>query len=133
MAHNITLAELTTNAIADAVAARCAGGTVKIYDGTQPTDPDTAVTTQTLLATCTFGTPGFAAASGGVATATAITQDPSADASGTAAWFRLLTSGGAAVLDGTVGVGSGFDCNVVSTTVTAGEAFPITSLTITAA
>ena len=41
MAHNVTLAALTANAIADAVAARCDGGTVKIYSGTQAATADT--------------------------------------------------------------------------------------------
>jgi hypothetical protein len=133
MAHNVTLAADTASAIADAVAARCDGGTVNIYDGTQPAGPDTAVDTQTLLATATFGSPAFSAAVAGVATAHAITQDASADASGTAAWFRVLSLAGDPVIDGTVGVGSGFDCDVVTATVVAGDPFPITSMTITEA
>lgn len=132
MAHNVTLASAGRNAIADAVAALCDGGVLRIYDGVQPAGPDTAVTTQTLLATCTFANPAFVAAVAGVATAHAIGADASADATGTAAWFRILGSGGGAVLDGTVGVGSGFDCDVVTTSVVAGEAFPISALTITA-
>lgn len=132
MGHNLALAAATANAIADAVAAQCDGGTVKIYDGAQPATAGTAVSTQTLLATCTFGSPAFAAAAAGVATAHAITQDASADASGTAAWFRVLDSAGETVMDGTVGVGAGFDCNVASTAVVATTAFPITSMTITA-
>jgi hypothetical protein len=132
MAHNVTLAALTANAIADAVAARCDGGTVQIRDGAQPATADTAVITQVLLATCTFANPAFSAAAAGVATAHAITQDAAADASGTAAWFRVLALGGATVFDGTVGVGASFDLQVVSTTVTVGAAFPVDSLTITA-
>jgi hypothetical protein len=131
MAHSITLAALTANAIADAVAARCDGGTVKIYSGTKAATADTA-TAETLLATCTFANPAFGSAVAGVATAHAITQDASADASGTAAWFRVLALGGATVMDGTVGVGANFDCNVVSTTVTLAAPFPIASMTITA-
>lgn len=130
--HNVQLAAESANAIADAVAARCSGGSIKVYDGAQPATGDTAVTTQTLLATCTFGTPAFAAAVAGVATANAITEDASADASGTASWFRVLDSSGNPVMDGTVGVGSGFDCDVVSTAVVAGAAFPINAMTITA-
>ena len=130
MAHNITLAALTANAIADAVAARCAGGTVQIRDGAQPATADTAAS-GTLLATCTFANPAFSAAAAGVATALPITQDASADASGTAAWFRVLALGGATVFDGSCGVGSGFDCNVVSTAVVAAAPFPIASLIIT--
>jgi len=132
MAHNVSLAEATANEIADAVAALCDGGSIQIYDGTQPADPDTAVTTQTLLATCTFGSPAFLAAVAGVATAHAITQDASADVTGTAAWFRVLGAGSAPVMDGTVGVGVNFDCNVPTTAVTAGAAFAIDSMTITA-
>jgi hypothetical protein len=132
MAHNVKLAALTANAIADAVAARCDGGTVKLYTGTQPATADTA-TAETLLATCTFANPAFGSAAAGVATAHAIMQDASADASGTAVWFRVLALGGAAVMDGTVGVGASYDCNVVSTTVVAGDPFPITSMTVTSA
>jgi hypothetical protein len=132
MAHSIALAAATANAIADAVAALCDGGTVNLYDGAQPAGPDTAVTTQTLLATCTFASPAFLSAVDGVATAHAIAQDPDAAAGGTAAWFRVLSSGAAAVLDGSVGVGSGFDCDVATTTVVLGDPFPISAMTITA-
>ena len=132
MGHNVQLAEATANAIADAVAAQCDGGTIKVYDGAQPATADTAITTQTLLATCAFANPAFLAAVAGVATAHAITQDAAADASGTAAWFRVLDASAGVVFDGTVGVGAGFDCNVPSTTVVAGAAFPISSMTITA-
>jgi hypothetical protein len=131
MAHNIQLAAATANAIADAVAALCDGGTVKVYSGTQPATGDTA-TAETLLATCTFANPAFGSAVAGIATAHAITQDASADDTGTAAWFRVLSIGATAVMDGTVGVGASFDCNVASTSVTAGDPFPITSMTITA-
>jgi hypothetical protein len=131
MAHNVTLAAATANSIADAVAARCDGGTIQIRDGAQPATADTAAS-GTLLATCAFGSPAFLPAVAGVATAHAITQDASADASGTAAWFRILDSTGATVMDGTVGVGSNFDCNVVTTAVVAAAPFPISSMTITA-
>jgi hypothetical protein len=132
MAHSVRLAAATANAIADAVAALCDGGTVKVYDGAQPGTADTAVGTQRLLATCTFANPAFGSAVAGVATAHAITQDASADLSGTAAWFRVLALGGGTVMDGSVGVGASFDCNVASTTVTAGDPFPIASMTLTA-
>jgi hypothetical protein len=132
MAHNVTLAAATANAIADAVAALCDGGTVNLYDGAQPAGPDTAVGGQTLLATCTFATPAFLAAVAGVAVAHAITQDASADADGTVAWFRVLDASSGPVLDGTVGVGSGFDCNVATTTVVAMAAFSIAGMSISA-
>ncbi len=130
MAHSISLAEVTANGLADYAASRCAGGTVQIRDGAQPATADTAAS-GTLLATCTFANPAFSAAVAGVATALPITQDASADASGTAAWFRVLALGGATVMDGSCGVGANFDCNVVSTTVVAGAPFPIASMVIT--
>ena len=132
MAHNLTLAALTANAIADAAAARCNGGTLKIYDGTQPATGDTAISGPVLLATCTFASPAFLVAAAGVATANAIGQDASADATGTAAWFRILDSTGEPVMDGTVGIGATFDCNVVTTAVVAAAPFPVASMTITA-
>ena len=132
MAHQISLAADTADAIADAVAALCDGGVVQIYDGAQPADADTAVSTQTLLATCAFASPAFLAAVAGVATAHAIAQDASADDDGTAAWFRILDASANAVMDGTVGVGTNFDCNVATTLVTATDPFPIASMVITA-
>ena len=131
MAHNVKLAAATANAIADAAAALCNGGTLKIYSGTQPATGDTA-TAETLLATCTFASPAFLTAVAGVATANAIGQDASADATGTAAWFRILDASANKVMDGSVGVGSSFDCNVVTTSVIAAAPFPIASMTLTA-
>src|SRR5439155_785437 len=89
-AHAVTSG---TNASADAVTALLNGGTIRIYTAPQPATADTAITTQTLLASPTFGSPAFAAAVAGVSTANAITADPSASASGTANWARFVTSG----------------------------------------
>lgn len=132
MAHNVTLANAARNAVADAVAALCDGGVLRVYDGIQPAGPGTAVTTQTLLAECTFADPAFSSAVAGVATAHTIADDPAADASGTATWFRIVGAGGSAVIDGTVGVGASFDCDVPTAVVVAGEAFSVSSLTLTA-
>jgi hypothetical protein len=131
MAHALKIAALSANAAADAIAARCNSGTILIYGTAQPATADTATSGQTLLATCTFGATAFGAASGGIATANAITKDSSADNTGTAVWFRVLTSGAATVMDGTVGVGSGYDCNVATTSVVAAAEFSVTSMTIT--
>lgn len=125
-----SLANLGANAAADAVVDQADGGSLKIYAGTQPTNADTAVGGQTLLAELTFGTPAFGAASGGVATANSITGDSSANATGTAAWFRVQTSGGSALWDGTVGT-SGADLNLNSTSIQSGAAVDVTSLTFT--
>lgn len=118
------------NSMLDAiVTAVGASGLVRIYDGTRPAGPGTAISTQVLLAelTCsaTFGT-----VSGGVLTVSSITADSSANATGTATWFRVTTSAGAGVIDGNVGT-SGSDLNLPSTSTTAGQSVSITSFTIT--
>ncbi len=63
------------------------------------------------------------------ATANAVTQDASANANGTATWFRALaTDGATAHLDGTCGT-TGCDLNLSSTTVVAGVPVAVTSQT----
>ena len=127
-----------TNAVASAMAdafttALDAGtaGIIRIYDGTIPTDADTAVGAQVLLATLTFSATSFGAASNGVITANAITSDSSADATGTATWARLLTqAGGTTIADVDVGTsGTTIVFNTVS--FTAGSAIAITAFTFT--
>lgn len=107
MALNPKLSNAAANAAADAVCALANTGYLRIYDGTQAADADTAVSTQTLLAELRFGSTAFGAASGGIATANAISSDTSANATGTATWFRVLKSDGSTSLwDGSVGTSS---------------------------
>jgi hypothetical protein len=103
-------------------------GKIRIYSGTRPATGGTATT---LLAELPCSATFAPAASGGVLTINAITSDASADATGTASWFRVLTSANAAVIDGDVGT-SGSDLNLNSTSITAGGSVAITSFTITA-
>jgi hypothetical protein len=119
------------NAAADAMAALHNGGTIRFYDGAQPANADTAVTSQVLLAEITFNATAFGAAAGGVATANAFTQDSSANASGTATWYRTFKSDGTtALMDGSIGT-SGSNINMVSTSVTSGQPVQVTAFTIT--
>jgi hypothetical protein len=106
MALNPKYSNAAVSVKADALAAMLNGGTLKIYDGTQPATADTAVGAQVLLATLTFGNPAFGSAVNGVATANAITSDSDADATGTATWCRALKSDGSVVCDGSVGTAS---------------------------
>lgn len=111
MAISITAAVANSMAAALATAIGSAA-TIKIYSGTKPATPETAVT-GTLLATITIS--GSFTASGGSITA----ADPASvtpAASGTAGYFRVATSGGTAILDGTVGT-SGADMNLSSTAI----------------
>lgn len=120
----------TRNAMLDAITTRAgASALLRIYDGTQPATGGTATT---LLAELTCNATFAPAASSGVLTLNAITQDSSANATGTATWFRIVQSGGSThVLDGTVGT-SGADLNLNSVSIVATGSVAISSFTVTA-
>jgi len=103
-----------------------ASGLLRIYDGTRPATGGTATTK---LAELTCNATFAPAASGGVLTLNAITQDSSADATGTATWARLTTSGGTAQIDFDVGT-SGTD-KLVMTTVSITATQPVTCSSFT--
>ena len=131
MANAPSLTNAAASAAADAVTALANSGKLRIYSGTKPTNADTALSGNTLLAELTFGATAFGAASNGVATANSITSDSSADATGTATFFRVFKSDGTtAVWDGTVGT-SGCDLNLNSTSISSGAAVSVSSLTYT--
>lgn len=119
------------NAMLDAITARAGNGALlRIYDGSRPATGGAATT---LLAELTCGTPFAGAAALGVLTANAITQDASANATGTATWFRIVQSDGTTfVLDGSVGT-SGSDLNMTSTSIVATQPVSISSFVITEA
>ena len=130
MAADPRITNAVASAMADVIGDSLDSGTIKIYTGTIPTDADTAIGAQTLLATLTFNAAAFPAASNGVLTAAAITSDSSIDATGTAAWARIATSGGTTKMDVTVGT-SGDDINFNTVSFVAGASCAITSMTIT--
>ena len=103
---------------------------LKIRSGSVPADCATA-DAGTVLATLTLPSDWMAAASSGSKAKSGTWQDTSADATGTAAHFRIYDSGGTVCgLQGTVGVGSG-DLQVDSTSFTSGQSFSITGFTLT--
>jgi len=131
MALNPTLANVGANAAADAVCALVNSGFLDVYDGTQPATADTAITTQVKLAGLTFAATAFGAAVAGVATANAIGADASADATGTATWFRAYQSDHtSAVFDGSAGT-SGCNLNLSSASIVASGTVTVTALTYT--
>lgn len=101
---------------------------LRIYSGSRPATGGTATT---LLAELTCNSTFAPGASGGVLTLNAITQDSSANATGTASWFRIVKSDGTThVLDGSVGT-AGSDLNLSTTSIVSGQPVSITSFTIT--
>lgn len=131
MALNFKRSNAAVNAAADAVGNLLDNGYLRIYDGTQPATADTALGAQVLLAELRFNAAAFPGATAGVASAAAITADSSANASGTATWFRALASDGTTVIyDGSVGT-SGCDLNLNSVAISAGAAVSVSSFQYT--
>jgi hypothetical protein len=139
MAHTPFFSDEAAKAAVDALAALCNSGKLRIYDGSQPTDANTAIGAQVQLAELTLSSTAFgaSAASGSAgskivtATANTITDDSSADATGTAAWFRVLKSNGTSIVfDGSVGT-SGADLNLATVSIVSGADVAVTSFTIT--
>ena len=105
MALNPKLSVASCNLALNAALDVLNSGFLDIYDSTgtgQPASPDTAVTTQVKLARLNLNATAFAAASGGSKVANAISATTGI-IGGTAMWYRLVTSGGTAVADGSVG------------------------------
>ena len=123
--RNNRLDEITGEAGASAL--------LRIYSGTPPASVGTALSGNTLLAELTCNGTFAPAASGGVLTLNSITDDASADATGTATFFRIYKSNGTSeVLQGTVGT-SGADMNFNSVSFSTGLTVSVSSFTITEA
>ena len=117
------------NARLDAITTFAGGSALlRIYDGTRPATGGAATT---LLAELTCNATFAPAASGGTLTLNAITQDSSANATGTATWARIVKSDGTThVVDCSVGT-SGADINLNTTSIVAGAAVAVTSAVLT--
>jgi len=105
---------------------------LKIRTGAPPADVATA-DSGTVLATLNLPSDWLAAASGGSKAKSGTWEDTSADASGTAAHFRVYASDGTTKhIQGTVtATGGGGDMTVDNTSFAAAQAFTITSFTLT--
>lgn len=106
---------------------------LKIRTGSAPATCATA-DSGTVLATASLPSDWMAAASAGAKALSGTWQDTSADASGTAAHFRLYASDGVTChAQGAVTVtGGGGDMELDSVAFTAGQLFSVTSFTLTA-
>lgn len=131
MANNPHYLEADRNTFLDQVDTSIgASGLLRIYDGSQPANVAAALAGQTLLAELALSATAFGAAAAGVLTANAISDDASANATGTASWGTLVTSGGVRRVDFSVGA-AGADLNLNSTSITAGGTVSVSSFTIT--
>ena len=127
MALNTQLSDASVNAAVNALLARASGGTLKIYQGAQPANANTAIGAQTLLATIALGNPAFGNAAGGAANLNA-TAAATAVTTGTAQFFRIFASDSSVVLDGSIGT-AGCNINMGSVNIQAGAQVAITGYT----
>lgn len=129
-------ARAAADAVVDLVDGGAGAGLLRIYSGTIPADADTALGAQVLLAELTMSDPAFGAAAdanpGGRATASAITGDTSANATGTASFYRMVDSTGVTIVQGSVtATGGGGDLQLNSVAIQSGAAVTVTSFTLT--
>jgi len=128
LAFPVAIRNTILDPINTALNAGAGAALIRIYDGTRPATGGTATT---LLAELTCTDPAAPAAATGALTFSAITQDASANATGTATWFRMVDSAAAFVMDGNVAA-SGSDLNLTSTAITITQPVSISSAVITA-
>jgi hypothetical protein len=109
----ISLATATRNAKLDAITTQIGNaGLLRIYDGTPPASANAALSGNNKLSENVCGSPYAAASAAAVLTANAITTEASANASGTAAFYRVYKADGTTcIAQGTVGT-SGADLNL---------------------
>lgn len=123
--------DATKNKKADGMARDLDNGYCRIYSGTEPASANAALAGNTLLAELRFAATSAPAASAGVLTFNPITADSSADASGTASFYRTFKSDGTSVVtQGTCGT-SGQQMNLATLTISAGIQVQISSFTHT--
>ena len=138
MANDFVITNAVAQAMLNTFVTQVDAGTaavINIYSGTPPTDADAALSGNTLLAQLTMSGTSFPAATdlapGARVTANAITADSSADATGTASFFRILTqNAGTVCAQGTVGT-TASDLVLNTTAITAGSTVSITAATVT--
>lgn len=125
----IQLAVSTRNARLDAIETDLGTSPIlEIRTGSAPADCATA-DSGSLLASLTLPSDFLAAASSG-SKAKSGTWSGTASGTGTAAHFRLKTSGSVCKMQGTVGAGSG-DLSLDNTSIASGQTVTITAFTLT--
>lgn len=130
LAMALQFAVSTRNARLDAIETDIGTDAIlRIRTGAAPADV-AAADSGTVLAEMTLPSDWMAAASGGSKAKSGTWQDLTANAAGTAAHFRIYTSGGVAKLQGTCGIGTG-DLQLDNTSIAVGQTVTITGFTLT--
>lgn len=121
------------NALLDAIeTAIGTTATLEIRSGSVPASCATA-DSGTVLATITLPADWMAAASGGSKALQGTWQDTSADATGTAGYFRIKDGAAVCHIQGTItATGGGGDMTLDNTSLAAGQTVTITSFTLNA-
>lgn len=114
-------------ALRDAIDGGTGAGLWRIYDGSRPSTCGTATT---MLAEITLQDPCGTVSSQVLTFSGTPLSDTSANATGTASWFRIVDSSGTCCVDGNVGT-SGSDLNLNTTSITSGVQVTVSSATIT--
>jgi len=129
----LQLSTSVRNARLDAIESTISTSAIlKIRSGSAPADCATA-DSGTVLATLSLPSDWMAAASSGSKAKSGTWQDASADATGTAAHFRIYDSGGTVChIQGTVtATGGGGDLTLDNTSIASGQTVTITSFSLT--
>lgn len=129
----VQLSTSVRNARLDAIETTIGTSAVlKIRTGAQPADVATA-DSGTVLATLSLPSDWLAAAASGSKAKSGTWQDASADATGTAAHFRIYASDGTtAHLQGSVtATGGGGDLQLDNTSIASGQSVTVTGFTLT--
>ena len=129
----VQLSTTVRNARLDAIETTISTSAIlKIRSGAQPATCATA-DSGTVLATLNLPSDWLAAASSGSKAKSGTCEDTSADATGTAAHFRIYDSGGSTChIQGSItATGGGGDMTIDSTSLTAGQTVTITGFTLT--
>lgn len=131
MASDVRFSTATLNGFLDTINTRLGSGALlRFYSGTKPANADAALSGNTVLAELALSATPFAAASSRSISANAISNDTSADATGTCTFASFLTSGGTRVVDVTVGT-SASDIIVNTVSFVAGAQVSVSSMSIT--
>ena len=132
LSFSTTTANLLLTQITNQIDAGSGSGTIMIYSGTIPASGDTALSGNTQLAHLVCSKPSSPAPSAKTLTFSSIAQDTSADATGTASFFRILDSNANVIVQGSVTVvGGGGDLQMNTTAIISGGPVQITACSFT--